>query len=51
MKLFSIQLLQGEMGHLSTCLKQIPQNKHKTLGKRYASQINLLMDELNKDLL
>ena len=36
------------MGHFSTCLKHIPENEHKTLGKRYANQINLLMDELNK---
>ena len=36
------------MGHFLTCLKHIPQNEHKTLGKRYASQINLLMEELNK---
>ena len=33
MKLFSIQLLHGEMGKLSTCLKHIAQNKQKTLEK------------------
>jgi len=41
-KLFSIQLLQGEIGHFSTCLKYIPQNKHDILGKRL--RCNLIKD-------
>ena len=36
------------MGHFSTCLKHISPNKHKTLEKRYASQIYLLMKEFTK---
>ena len=48
MKQFSIQLLQGEIGHFLTCLRHIPKNKHNILGKRYASKINLLVEEFNK---
>jgi len=36
------------MGHFVACLKHIPRNKLKTLETRYASQINILMEEFNK---
>jgi hypothetical protein len=50
LKLFRSQLSKGEMCHFPTCAQRIPQRKRAELGKEYAKQIGLLIEEFGRKL-
>ena len=50
LRLFRSQLLKGDMTYFSTCAQHIPQCQHLELGKKFAQQIKILMNEFDQRL-
>ena len=50
LRFFRSQLLKGEMTHFLTCAQHIPQCQHLVLGEKFAQQIEILMQEFDRQL-